>query len=97
MGPADSGNGQFNHPRSMAIDEDKLQFVTNIGNYKIEKFDMNRNFIVTIKIWWRKIVCKMQTQLFPFSEFSPMYFLPLLSHIHIPFLNSFSLSSSSFL
>ncbi len=56
MGPADSGNGQFNHPRKMAIDEDKLQFVTNIGNYRIEKFDMNRNFIVTIKIWWRKIV-----------------------------------------
>ena len=49
-GPADSGNGQFNHTRSIAIDEDKLQVVTNIGNHRIEKLDMNGNFIVTIKI-----------------------------------------------
>jgi len=27
-----------------------LQVVANIGNYRIDKFDMNGNFIVTIKI-----------------------------------------------
>jgi hypothetical protein len=27
-----------------------------IGNHRIEEFDMNGNFIVTIKIWERKIV-----------------------------------------
>lgn len=41
-----SGNGQFNHPGSINVDANNNIYVCDSGNYRIEKFDVNGNYIL---------------------------------------------------
>ncbi len=44
-GTEGTGDGQFDHPKSVAVDDDGYVYVADSGNKRIQKFDSNGNFI----------------------------------------------------
>jgi uncharacterized protein (TIGR03663 family) len=41
------GNGQFSHPRSLAVDPSGFVYVADSGNHRIQKFDLEGNYLLS--------------------------------------------------
>ncbi|UCC63485.1 MAG: TIGR03663 family protein, partial [Anaerolineae bacterium] len=46
-GAQGNGNGQFNHPRGVAVDLAGYVYVADSGNHRIQKFDLEGNHLLT--------------------------------------------------
>ncbi len=51
FGEFGSNDGQFNHPTDVAVDEDGFIYVADSDNNRIQKFDVNGNFITKWGQW----------------------------------------------
>ena len=52
FGSEGSGDGQFKSPRQVAVDKDlKFVYVADSNNNRIQKFDINGNFIKVGDLW----------------------------------------------
>ncbi len=46
-GTPGSGDGQFNNPRGLAVDRQGFVYVTDSGNHRIQKFDLEGNYLLS--------------------------------------------------
>ena len=46
MGSQGEDDGQFLHPHSIALDSEGNEYVTDMANYNVQKFDSKGNFLL---------------------------------------------------